>query len=215
MHREHGLGADRVAWRLGARTRVLALGAAVGLHLHPQEGIPAGVGPCYSSRLLRSFHSWRPHIGASACRHLDPAAPEAHHQRAGHAVHCRVRVLGRFSDGYARRHDEASHGAVGDLVDIRRGANACCEVHARVPQRHTLRGGDRLAEDEPAEETYFTLHDDDDDAEDEALEVHDVEDAVPESTGAAVAEVVVVAEVARAERFLYLRCADGRHPPKL
>ena len=48
-----------------------------------------------------------------------------------------------------------------------------------------------LAEDEPAEETDFILHDDDDAAEDEAHEVHDEEDVVPESTGTAVAEAVL------------------------
>ena len=71
---------------------------------------------------------------------------------------------------------------------------------------------------EPNEESDLTLHDDEDDAEDED-EVHDEEDVVPESTGTAVAEAVVAsssvaAEVARAERFLYLRVAYGRHPPK-
>ena len=35
VHREHVPGADRLAWRLGAKTRVLALGAAVGLRLCP------------------------------------------------------------------------------------------------------------------------------------------------------------------------------------
>ena len=34
MHREHVPGADRVAWRLDAKTRVLALGAAVGPECH-------------------------------------------------------------------------------------------------------------------------------------------------------------------------------------
>ena len=75
-----------------------------------------------------------------------------------------------------------------------------------------------LAEDEPDEASNLILHDDDDDAEDED-EVHDEEDVVPESTGTAVAEAVVpfstaAAEFARAERFLYLRVAYGRHPPK-
>ena len=73
-----------------------------------------------------------------------------------------------------------------------------------------------LAEDEPAEEADLILHDDDDDAEDEAHADHDVEDVVLESTGTAVAEAVVpfstvAVEVARAERFLYLRCAYGIH----
>ena len=74
-----------------------------------------------------------------------------------------------------------------------------------------------LAEDEPDEESDLILHDDDDDAEGED-EVHDEEDVVPESTGTAVTEAFVLsstvaAEVARAERFLYLRVAYGRHPP--
>ena len=45
VHREHVPGAHRVAWRLGAKTRVLALGAAVGLRLCPSKGVPAGVDP--------------------------------------------------------------------------------------------------------------------------------------------------------------------------
>ena len=76
-----------------------------------------------------------------------------------------------------------------------------------------------LAGDEPDEESDLILHDDDDDAEDEDEEVHDEEDVVPESTGTAVAEAVVpfytvAAEVARRERFLYLRVAYGWQPPK-
>ena len=72
-----------------------------------------------------------------------------------------------------------------------------------------------VEQEEPPEEEDLILHDDDDD---------DAED--PESTGTAVAEAstavaeasepfpTVAAEVARAERFLYLRCAYGKHPPK-
>ena len=48
-----------------------------------------------------------------------------------------------------------------------------------------------LAEDEP-EEGSDLIHDDDDDAEDEAHADHDVEDVVPESSGTAVAEPVVL-----------------------
>ena len=64
-----------------------------------------------------------------------------------------------------------------------------------------------MEQEEPPEEADLIIHDDDDDAED------------PESTGTAVAEAsepfpTVAAEVARAERFLYLRCAYGKHPPK-
>ena len=77
-------------------------------------------------------------------------------------------------------------------------------------------------EEPPEEEDLILLHDNDDD------------DAVdPESTGTAVAEAstafaeastvvaeasepfpTVAAEVALAERFLYLRCAYGKHPLK-
>ena len=75
-----------------------------------------------------------------------------------------------------------------------------------------------LAADEPEEGSDLILHDDDDDAEDEAHADHDVEDVFPESTGTAVAEPVVpfsmvAAKVALAERSLYLRCAYGRHRP--
>ena len=64
-----------------------------------------------------------------------------------------------------------------------------------------------MEQEEPPKEEDLILHDDDDDAED------------PESTGTAVAEVVapsstVASQVERAERFLYLRCAYGKHPPK-
>ena len=72
-----------------------------------------------------------------------------------------------------------------------------------------------VEQEEPPEKADLILHDDDDD---------DAED--PESTGTAVAEAstavagasepfpTVAANVARAERFLYLRCAFGKHPPK-
>ena len=64
-----------------------------------------------------------------------------------------------------------------------------------------------MEQEEPPEETDLFLHDDGDDAED------------PESTNTAAAQAsepfpTVAAEVARAERFLYLRCAYGQHPPK-
>ena len=39
-HREHMPGTDRMAWRLGAKTMVLALGAAVGLCVCPLESFP-------------------------------------------------------------------------------------------------------------------------------------------------------------------------------
>ena len=66
-----------------------------------------------------------------------------------------------------------------------------------------------MEQEEPREETDLLLHDDDDD--------DDAEDA--ESTGTSVAEAVVpcttvTSQVEHAERFVYLRCAHGKHPPK-
>ena len=46
-----------MAWRLGAKTRVLALGAAVGLCLCPSNGLPAGMDPYCSSGVPRALHS--------------------------------------------------------------------------------------------------------------------------------------------------------------
>ena len=96
---------------------------------------------------------------------------------------------------------------------------------ARATREHldgTLFDETEVEQEEPPEEEDLILHDDDDD---------DAED--PESTGTALAEAsaavaeastavaeasepfpTVAAEVARAERFLYLRCAYGKHPPK-
>ena len=80
----------------------------------------------------------------------------------------------------------------------------------------TLFDETEVEQEEPPEEEDLILHDDNDD--------DDAED--PESTGTAVAEAstavaeaseplpTVAAEVARAERFLYLRCAYGKHPRK-
>ena len=84
---------------------------------------------------------------------------------------------------------------------------------ARAAHEHldgTLFDETEMEQEEPPEETDLILHDDDDDDD-------DAED--PESTGTAVAEAVVpsstvASQVERAERFLHLRCAYGKHPPK-
>ena len=98
---------------------------------------------------------------------------------------------------------------------------------ARATREHldgTLFDEMEVEQEEPPEEEDLILHDDDDD--DDGADD-------PESTGTAVAEAstavadgstavaeasepfpTVAAEVARAERFLYLRCAYGKHPPK-
>ena len=73
----------------------------------------------------------------------------------------------------------------------------------------TLFNETEMEQEEPREETDLILHDDDDD--------DDAED--PEITGTAVAEAVVpcstvTSQVEHAERFVYLRCAYGKHPPK-
>ena len=97
---------------------------------------------------------------------------------------------------------------------------------ARAAREHlngTLFDETEMEQEEPPEEEDLILHDDNDD--------DDADD--PESTGTAVAEAstavadgstavaeasepfpTVAAEIARAERFLYLRCAYGKHPPK-
>ena len=73
----------------------------------------------------------------------------------------------------------------------------------------TLFDETEMEQEDALEETDFILYDDDDD--------DGVED--PESTGTVVAEAVVpfstvASHVERAERFLYLRCANSKHPPK-
>ena len=84
------------------------------------------------------------------------------------------------------------------------------ERAAREHLNGTLFDETEMEQEEPLEETDLILHDDDDDG-------ADAED--PESTGTSVAEAAepfatVAAQVARAERFLCLRCAYGKHPPK-
>ena len=94
------------------------------------------------------------------------------------------------------------------LLDIRRGTEACGESHSRAPQWHTL--------EESPEETDLILHDDDDDdnAEDPGTKGTAVAEASEVVAEASERFPTVAAEVARAERFLYLRCAYGKHPPK-
>ena len=75
-----------------------------------------------------------------------------------------------------------------------------------------------MEQEEPPEEEDLILHDDDDDDDDGAEDPENTGTALAEAS-AAVAEAsesfpTVAAEVARAERFLYLRCAYGKHPPK-
>ena len=69
-----------------------SLGAAVGWCLCPSKGLPAGMDPYCSSGVPRALHSGWLHSGAATCGRLNPAASEAQHQTAGHAVLCRVRV---------------------------------------------------------------------------------------------------------------------------
>ena len=77
------------------------------------NGFLDGMGPCCSSRVPGALHTRWPHRGVAVCRHLDPAALEAHHQTARHANLCRVRVSGPGGAGPAPRHHEPSHGALG------------------------------------------------------------------------------------------------------
>ena len=196
-----------MAWHLGAKTRVLALGAAVGLRLCPPEGFPDGLGPCCSSRVSHALRTIWLHSGVAASRHLDPAAPEAQHQRAGHAILCRVFVPERGGAGPAPQHHEASHSAPGPAC-LRRGGKtrasqrklgATSLGHSkrhqglrREPLTSTsmaLFDETEVEQEEPPEEMDFILHDDDDD--------DDAED--PESTGTAVAEAVVPSSTAASQ----------------
>ena len=98
---------------------------------------------------------------------------------------------------------------------------------ARATREHldgTLFDETEVEQEEPPEEEDLILHDDDDD-DDGAEDPENTGTALAEASAAvadgstAVAEAsesfpTVAAEVARAERFLYLRCAYGKHPPK-
>ena len=89
---------------------------------------------------------------------------------------------------------------------------------ARAAHEHlngTLFDETEAEQKEPPEEADLILHDDDDD---DAEDLGSTGEAVVEAS-TAVAEAfepfpTVAAEVARAERFLYLRCVYGKHPPK-
>ena len=87
----------------------------------------------------------------------------------------------------------------------------------------TLFDETEVEHEEPPEEADLILHDDDDD--DDAEDPESTVTALAEAStavadgSAAVAEAsepfpTMAAEVARAERFLHLRCAYGKHPPK-
>ena len=159
---------------------------------------------CSSVHRKASLLGSVPLIWSATCssRRRDPTASDAQHQTAGHAILCRVRVPERCGARPAPQHREASHGALGSAP----------RLAARATREHlngTLFDETKVEQEEPPEEADLILLDDDDD--------EDAED--PESTEPAVAEAsepfpTVAAEVARADRFLYLRCAYGKHPPK-
>ena len=142
-------------------------------------------------------------------RSLQPAdisIQEAHHQAAGHAMLCRVRVSRRGGAGPAPQHHEASHGALGSACLLRGGRTRAITTKARrhlsrAAREHlngTLFDETEMEQEEPPEETDLILHDDDDDDD-------DVEDT--ESTGTVVAEAVVpfflvASQIERGECFL-------------
>ena len=73
------------------------------------------------------------------------------------------------------------------------------ERAAREHLNGTLFDETEMEQEEPLKETDLILHDDDDDDDDDRAQAQ-----LP----------TVAAQVARAERFLYLRCAYGKRPPK-
>ena len=233
VHREHVPGADRLAWRLGSKTRILALVAAVELRFCPSKGFPAGVrtahlechvlfipGGCIADLQPADIAIQRPlkhsikeqamqFFVESVCRDdavLDLRLGTMKRLKAQWVIHASKEVEKKTHiTAKAWRHLSWTFEEAPML--------AASTSMARSSRRR------ELAEDEPAEGPDLILHDDDDDAEDEAHEVHDEEEMVPESTGTTDAEAVVpfptvAAEIARAERFLYLRATYGRHPPK-
>ena len=119
-------------------------------------------------------------------------------KRAGHTVLCRVCVSGRFGAGPAHWHDDASHGAVGDprlqrgvtkrgTLQRRRGATSrghskrhhCMRRDALASTSTAHSSRKRQSWQKTSQESDLTLHDDDDETEDEAHEIHDVEDGFP------------------------------------
>ena len=94
-----------MAWRLGAKTRVFALGAAVGLCLCPSTGFPVGMDPYCSSGAPRVLHC--------NLRTTQPSSPSSTASNSKPRSSLRIRVPRRCDAGLASRHHEASHGALG------------------------------------------------------------------------------------------------------
>ena len=115
---------------------------------------------------------------------------------------------GRCGAGPAPQHHEASHGFC-MLAQRWKSTSITTKDWHHEHLNVTLFDGTEMEQEEPPQKTDLFLHDEDDD--------DDAED--PEITGTAVAEAVVscstvASQVEHAERFVYLRCAHGKHPPK-
>ena len=160
--------------------------------------------------------SWL-HSGVAAGRHLDPAASEAQHQTADNAILCRVCVSGRGGAGPVPQHHEACHGALGSAQrwktqerhneslapglrrePLTRTSMAHSSMRRRWNKKSHLKKRTSFSMMTTTMTTMTMLR-------------------IP-STGTAVAEAVVssstgASQVERAERFLNLRCAYGKHPP--
>ena len=206
---------------LGTKTRVLALGAAVGLCLCPPEGFPDGMGPCCSSGAPRALrpgdytaelqpadisiqqplkHSNKQQamqfFAESVCRDeavLDLRLSTMKRLMAHWVLHACAEVekgrasqrkLGATSLGHSKRHQGLRESTSMAHSSMRRRWNKKSHQKKRTSFSMTT--------------TTMTML------------------RIPESTGTAVAEAVstVASQVERAERFLYLRCAYGKHPPK-
>ena len=234
-------GADRVAWRLVRKQGFLHWvllwdGASV----HRNSSL-LGMDPYCSSGVPRALHSGWLHSGATASRHRDPAASEASNSRpcnslpspcAGNeaVLDFRLSTMKRLMAHWVLHACAEVEKNTSITTKARRHLSWTFEeaprLAARATREHldgTLFDETEVEHEEPPEEEDLILHDDDDD---------DGADN-PESTGTAVAEAstavadgstavaeasepfpTVAAEVARAERLLYLRCAYGKHPPK-
>ena len=174
------------------------------------------MGPCCSSRVSRALRNRWPHSGVAARRHLDPAAPENIIKQQAMQLFAESAESGLGSVGPAPQHHEASHGAPGSarpaqrwkkdehhneslappLLDIRRSTKACGENHSRaLPMAHSSM---RQRWKKKSHQMYWTSI-----------------SMMTTRTMTAVAEAIVpFSTVESEERFLHLRLAYDKHPPK-
>ena len=214
-----------LVWRLGAITTVLVLGVVVGLCLSPSKGLLVGL-----SGVLRALHSG---LHTVELQPLDiviqqPLKHSIKHQAMQFSAESVCRNDAVLDMRFSTMKRLMAHWVLHACAEVQKKNTSITtkawrhlswtfeeapRLAARATREHLngiLYDATDVEQEEPPEEADLIFHDDDNDGD-------DAED--PESTGTAVAEAsepfpTVAAEAARAERFLYLRCAYGKHPPK-